>query len=115
MLFACSKDKEIESLHTSIVLTNDFSIIIDENPTDDYLLGQIEGYSVEGIIRFTLTNQNPYNAFFLDRMSGKLTVRDSSVYNFEKYPVIKAVANVSNGFVTTSANITVHLKDIYEI
>ncbi len=116
LLISCSSsDKEIiDDSPSSTVTVSDFTVTIDENPNNFGEIGQIEASTSSGTLIYSITNQSPLSAMDIDINTGIISVRDSSLFNFEVNPTLIAVANVTNGEVTERANIEINLNDIYE-
>lgn len=90
----------------------DFSITIDENPTDGQIIGTVQssGGTATG---FSITSQAPNGALNVDANTGELSVADPTLFDFETNPTITATVS-ANGSLNT-ASITINLNDIDEI
>lgn len=106
----CSKDDENVTQIT--VTTEDFSVTIDENPTEGQSIGKVTGKASEGEISFNLTTQTPEGAMSIDTKTGELKVKDASLFDFETYTSITGVAIVKSGTISKEANITVKINDV---
>lgn len=106
----CSKDDENVSQIT--VTTEDFSVTIDENPTEGQSIGKVTGKASEGEVSFNLSTQTPEGAMSIDTKTGELKVKDVSLFDFETYTSITGVAIVKSGTILKEANITVKINDV---
>ncbi len=111
---SCSKDSdEPEQIETQItVTTQDFSTTMDENPTNGQVIGTVQGNTNQGSITFSITEQNPSEAFSIDAASGELKVTDGMLFDFEINPTITGTVKVANGTVSKIAVVTISLNDI---
>ena len=92
----------------------DFTATIDENPSDNQVLGTISATSTESPLTFSLSDQTPPGAFAINASSGELTVADASLFDFETNPILTATVTAVDGAVSETATITVTLNDIDE-
>lgn len=106
---SCNNDETIITVSTS-----DVSVSMDENPIVDQEIGTVQGTTNEGSVVFTILSQTPANAFGLNAVTGKLTVLDETVFDFEVNPEIIGVVEVSNGGISELSKITITLNDIEE-
>ncbi len=106
----CSKDDENVTQIT--VTTEDFSVTIDENPTEGQSIGKVTGKASEGEVSFNLSTQTPDGAMSIDTKTGELKVKDVSLFDFEIYTSITGVAIVKSGTILKEANITVKINDV---
>lgn len=114
-IVSCSKDDSNGSNSPTTLLTaNDFNLVLDENPANDFLLGTLNGYASQGSVNFSLTNEHPVGALEVDLPTGKLRVKDSSLFNYEVDPMIQSDYRISDGNTIQTAKITIQLRDIYE-
>lgn len=117
-LFSCSTDDTPDVINSNpiTVSIDDFTLNIDENPENGFVLGQIVASTNSGTLNYKLgiNDQDPYFAMDLDFDTGILTVQDSTGFNFEKYPTIIATAFAMNGDVHETSEIIINLNDIYE-
>lgn len=96
------------------VTTEDLTIRMHENPFPGQELTSVVGNTNIGSVTFALTQENPAGALALEATSGLLTVRDSALFDFERYPTLTATATVTNGSVTANSAIIISLTDIQE-
>ena len=106
----CSKDDE--NVMQVTVTTEDFSVAIDENPTEGQSIGKVTGKSSEGEVSYSLTTQTPEGAMSIDVKTGELKVKNASLFDFETYTSITGVALVKSGEISKEAKITVKINDV---
>ena len=97
-----------------IVTASDFVITINEGPTNQEILGIVEGSTNQGTITYTLIEQYPENALSIDANSGELRVENTGLFNYEVYPIVSGIFEVANGNVSVTASITINLLDVEE-
>jgi hypothetical protein len=97
-----------------IVTTSDFEITINEGPSNQEILGIVEGSTNQGALTYTILEQYPENAFSIDTNSGELRVENTGLFNYEVYPIVSGIVEVANGDVSATATITINLLDIEE-
>lgn len=81
----CSKDD------LDLFVLNDFSVAMDENPSQDQLIGIIPYEVNKGSTQFDITSQNVSNAIYISNIQGiqaSILVNDSALFDFEINPVI---------------------------
>ncbi len=115
ILASCSKDSDDPSENEITVTTSDFSITMDENPSNGQVIGTVQGSTNQGTVGFSIIEQTPANAFYIDAGSGELKVVDESLFDFETNPIITGTVKVSNGAVSKNASITINLNDTGDI
>lgn len=98
-------------LETSVSI-NDFTFNINENPTNQLLIGKISGTTNVGTLTYSIESQSNSNALRIDGPTGNLYVVTRSYFNFETNPVIKAVVKASNNTISALSNIIINLKDL---
>ena len=111
-LGACSKDQD-DPLSEITVSTSDFSITMDENPTKGQVIGTVDGSTNQGKVTFSITEQNPADAFSIDAISGELKVEDETLFNFKTNPLITGIVKVANGGVSQNAAVSIILTEIF--
>ncbi len=113
---SCSKDSDDPTPPevTVTVSTVDFSITMDENPTNGQTIGTVQGSTNQGTVTFSITEQTPSGAFSIDAASGELKVADASLFDFETNPTIVGTVKVANGSTSKDAMVTVTLNDVNE-
>ncbi|MDN3725543.1 cadherin repeat domain-containing protein, partial [Aequorivita sp. SDUM287046] len=86
---SCSKDSNDDSNpFETTVTTSDFSISMDENPSDGFIIGTVSGTTNQGSVTFSIIEQSPANAFTIDAASGELKVLNKVLFDFETNPTI---------------------------
>ncbi len=111
---SCSKDSD-ESDSTQInVTTQDFTIIMDEDPTNGQVIGTVFGSTNQGSVTFSITVQTPTGAFSIDASSGELKVADKTLFDFKTNPTITGTVKVANGTVFENAAVTITLNEVIE-
>jgi len=88
------------------ISSQDFTVAIDENPTDGEVVGTI-AVTGGGTLSHSLTSQTPAGALNIDANTGELTVADANLFDFETNPVITANITVDNGVNTVMVVATV--------
>nr|WP_293301428.1 DUF1566 domain-containing protein [Allomuricauda sp.] len=94
------------------VTIQDFTVAIDENPTDGQSIGTLQT-SGGTATNFSITSQTPAGAMNIDANSGELTVVDPNLFDFETNPIITATVTADD--VENPATVTVNLNDVDEI
>lgn len=91
LLFNCSPGDSSDDSR-NIFVVNDFTIIMDENPSQYQLIGTIPSEVYQGLyaVRFFITSQNVSDAIYI--VEGEIHVNDPLLFDFETNP--KIVANV---------------------
>ena len=122
ILFNCSSD---DSSDSSFV--NDFAIEMDENPTENQLIGTIPYEADSGqYIAFSILSQTVQNAIYNQSAGGvdsRLFVNNPLLFDFETHPVIKVIVKVNKvrlhlDFVTydiletKTITVTINLNDL---
>ena len=101
------EDDPVEETVTAAALTTS----IDENPANGLEVGIIAATTTKGTVTFSLTNEQPAGALSIHASTGKLTVKDSALFDYEKRSTVTAVAEATNGSRTATAQITISIKD----
>ena len=112
-LLSCDDNTNEDIINISFS-ASDFTITINENPSVNELLGSISATTSQGELTFVLTNQDPDGSINIDYNTGELTVNDPTLFDFETYPVLNAIAEVSNGESIETVTVTINLIDIEE-
>lgn len=103
------------NLNNVIEITlQDFTVAIDENPTDGQVIGTMQGNG-NGTLSYSITSQSPMGAMAIDAGTGELTVIDPNLFDYEANPVITATILVDDGAETATATATINLNDIDEV
>ncbi|WNB18269.1 BspA family leucine-rich repeat surface protein [Marivirga arenosa] len=98
------------------IIANPFEVTIDENPTNNQVLGVLSA-TADGAPTFTyqLLGNSPFS---LDPNTGELSVANSSKFDYELNTVLSATYSVSgtasNGSLGATGTITVNLNDVFE-
>ena len=112
---SCSKDSNDDpDPFETTVTTSDFSITMDENPNDGYVIGTVSGTTNQGSVTFSIIEQTPANAFTIDAASGELKVLNKILFDFETNPTITGTIKVANGLAVKNALVTITLNDLVE-
>ena len=96
------------------ISAQDFTISIDENPTDGQVLGTLQ-VNGSGTLEYSITSQTPSGALALNASTGEMTVIDPNLFDYETNPVITAAISVNNSSDTVTATATINLNDVDEI
>lgn len=92
----------------------DFTVTIDENPTDGQVLGTLQTNGANNL-NFTITGQTPAGAVALNTTSGELSVLDPTLFDYEINPTITATIELTDGLETATATATITLNDVDEV
>lgn len=111
---SCSKDSDDPDSSEISVTASNFSISMDENPVNGQVIGTVSGSTNEGVITFSITEQNPAEAFSINAVSGELIVADKMLFDFETNPIITGTVNVTNESISQNAMIIINLNDLFE-
>lgn len=114
IIVSCSSndDSKVDDTPVTITITaEDFIIDIDENPYNDYVLGRVNADTNLGKLSFSLEEENPSGALHIDQETGELKVKDSLLFDFERYPLLEAMVSVSNSGLSKNAKVTVTVND----
>lgn len=98
-------------LETTVTI-NDFTFSINENATNEMVIGKVSGTTNNGNLTYSLESQSITNALKIDASTGKLSVLTRSAFDFETNPLITAVVKASNNTVFARSNIKINLKDL---
>ena len=113
---SCSPDDSLD-----LFVVSDFTVTMDENPTERQLIGSIpyENFEEHTIIRFFITSQNDSNAIYFQGAS--IHVYDPILFDFETNPIIVANVKVQQGYwvlggwdyqQTKTITVTINLNDL---
>jgi len=91
----------------------DFTVAIDENPTNGNSLGTVQADG-DGTLSFSITSQSPSGAISINSSTGELTVADAVLFDFETNPTITANISVDNSVSTETGTVTINLNDLNE-
>lgn len=112
IILSCSSDNNDELIIT--VNTSDVVFTIDENPTIAQEIGTVQGTTNQGNISFSIVDQAPNEAFAINAVTGKLTVLNEALFDFETNPIITGTVKVANGEISKTSNLTININDIDE-
>jgi hypothetical protein len=103
----CSKDD------LDLFIVKDFTVIMDENPVQDQLIGTIPYEVNRGVTRFLIMSQNVSNAISIINSPGlkyaSIYVHNPIIFDFETNPLI--VANVKVNRVQTHLDFSEDVLD----
>ncbi|WP_424961016.1 hypothetical protein [Ekhidna sp.] len=89
----------------------DFSVDIDENPTNGQVLGTLQTDG-SGVLNFSITSQSPDGAMNVDASTGEITVADASLFDFEVNQTLTATVGADD---SDPATITINLNNVNEL
>ncbi|WP_074407537.1 cadherin domain-containing protein [Aquimarina megaterium] len=112
IVISCSSDDDVVTETT--ITAKDFETTIDENPTEGQELGTIEATTNQGTLTYTLKSEEPEGALSIDSKTGKITVKDAILFDYETRKKLTATLLIKNGDSNKEAKVTVHLNDIYD-
>jgi hypothetical protein len=111
VLFGC---KEYELDFDEEIIARNFSVEMDENPENGYVIGTLNASTTYERIDFKIDRQNPEGAFAVDAKKGTVTVADATKFDYEKDSVITGTVIVSNPNNSDSLKVNIKLRDIAE-
>ncbi|WP_109852950.1 hypothetical protein [Aquimarina sp. AU58] len=109
LTIACSNDDDIVA---TIITVKDFETVIKENPVVDQELGIIEANTNLGTLDYSIKSEDPTGAFAIDSKTGKLTVKDATLFDYEMNPKLTAIVLIKSGGESREAKVTVDLINI---
>ena len=98
-------------LETTVTI-NDFTFTINENPTNQMIIGKVSGTTNIGNLTYSVESQSINNALKIDGVTGNLSVLTRTIFDFETNPVITAVVKASNNNISALSNVKINLKDL---
>ncbi|WP_108807442.1 cadherin domain-containing protein [Aquimarina spinulae] len=107
----CTSDDDTPVIETTITV-KDFETTIDENPTTGQELGTIDVTTNQGTLTYAFKSEEPANAFDIDTKTGKLTIKNATLFDYETKVILTATVLIKNGDLTKEAKVTIHLNDI---
>jgi hypothetical protein len=110
LIAACTKKEE--QVPASVIVTNDLTLTMDENPVNGTVLGTVDASSDAGAVTFTISSSTPEGAFAIDENSGRLSVADKYQFDYEKFPVLTALISITDGISTVTSTATINLNDL---
>ncbi len=108
---ACTSDDDTPVTETTVTV-KDFETTIDENPTAEQELGTIEATTNQGTLTYSFKSEEPSSAFAIDSKTGKLTVKEVFLFDYEARKTLTATVLIKNGNLAKEAKVTIHLNDI---
>lgn len=111
IIVSCSKDNN-EPEPGITVTTTDFFRDMDENPPRGEIIGTITGTTNIGSVTFSILEQTPAGAFFIDADTGEMKVLDETLFSYEANPVISGKVKVANGTVSATSEVTITLISV---
>ncbi len=111
---SCSKDDPKSEEVIVTVQTEDKTFTIDENPTENQLIGTVPGTTNQGSVTFSIIEQIPVGAFSIDAKTGQLYVDKTSIYDFETNTSITGKVKVENGNISKESTIVITINDLDE-
>ncbi len=97
--------------------SENFIATLDENPRNGFEIGKIAATSGYGRINYEILSQTPEGAIAVSDKKiggGVITVADSSVFDYEKYPVIESRVRIYNPDDADTIRIQLTLQDVAE-
>lgn len=92
----------------------DFSVTIDENPSNGAILGTVQAIG-DGTLSYSITSQTPAGALAIDTSTGELTVADAMLFDYETNPTLTATIAVDNSGNTQNLTATITLNNVNEL
>ena len=96
------------------IIARDFIATMDENPRNGFEIGRIEASSSFNRINYEVLSQMPDGALEVSDKKiggGVISVADSSLFDFEKYPVIESQVRIYNPEDADTIVIRLSLRD----
>lgn len=111
----CSKDTDPNnSSYFESITIYPINVNIDENPNVLTTIAQISAHGGSGVLKYSLTSEDPLGALKVNQDTGEIIVLDSTKFDFEKYPLIEAEMRASDGDTFSSAALKITVRDLYE-
>ena len=96
-------------------ITKTYRIGIDEHTADSTLVARIVAFHpTNRSLTYRLTSSGPEGVFHINEHTGDIRVANSRALDFEHQPVYDLTVRVSEGQVSTTQTITIHLIDLEE-
>lgn len=96
------------------VTIQNFTAMIDENPTNGQSLGTVSANG-DGVLTYAIVTQSPAGALSINSTTGVLTVLDATLFDYETNPTITASVQVDNSGTIENGTVTIELEDKNEI
>ncbi len=109
----CNEDDVIETEIDTVIDLQNLEMNIDENPTNEQVIGTIE--SNINSLTFNIVTQNPAGALAINPNTGTLTVADATIFDFETNNNITAEITATDGTVSKNETLTININNINEI
>lgn len=115
LTIACTEESNIDKIENTAPIIENQWFTISENSTNGTLVGKIiASDSEQDILIFSLLSANNDDTFFLDSISGNLSVLNSSALDFELNSEFQLSIEVSDGKLSDIGIVTINLTDIEE-
>ena len=93
----------------------DLFVILDENHRSQTYLGMLRATHTDTtLLSYKIKNDLPQGALTIQERTGKLFVKDSSLFNFEIYSELYAEVEVFTDSLSATARVVVELRDVEE-
>lgn len=117
ILLSCDKDDNVpvDDVKPLVISIDDFSTSIDENPTSETVLGKVSGDFKELDVTFMLKDERPAGAMTIKESTRELVVADTTLWDFETNPEIKATVVATSGEKEVTGSVVITLKDVKEL
>lgn len=112
LLTNCSSDDASETDNNDNLIADAFTKSIDENPTNGFVIGTITATSTnQTAITYRLKSEKISGALALSS-TGELSVKNNSLFDYEKNTEITATYTATNGDLSKEGNITISIKNL---
>lgn len=108
---SCSED---EPFRQPVFYANDFSLNIYENPEVGEYVGKIVAFTESGNLSFKIRDEFPIGAIHVDPITGVLSVKDPTKYDWEAYRSVMVKVDVSNGIESKMILVSLQILDRLE-
>ncbi|MEL0456976.1 cadherin repeat domain-containing protein [Flavobacteriaceae bacterium SZ-1-7] len=109
LIASCSKDDN--SFKPSASNINE---TLDEYPTNGTTVGTVTT-NLSGTLIYSIVTESVPNAFSINSTTGLVTVKESSVFDFETAPTLTATVTVTNSSEVATSTVSVTLNNIDDI
>ncbi|MGO4912057.1 cadherin repeat domain-containing protein [Leeuwenhoekiella sp. W20_SRS_FM14] len=93
----------------------DLFVILDENPRSQTYLGMLRATHTDTtLLSYKIKNDSPQGALAIQERTGKLFVKDSSLFDFEINSELYAEVEVFTDSLSATAKVVVELRDVEE-
>jgi hypothetical protein len=90
---------------------SDLTLSMTENPENGDSIGTIEGASNNGPLTFSILSQTSNGSIEVNATTGELLVADKTKFEYQIYPIISAIIQVSDSINTENALLTINLTE----